>query len=247
MPLFSVITVTFNDFRGLNKTKKSLFSQNFNDFEWIVVDGGSGSIIYTVFNDIVNSERHTLISERDSGIFDAMNKGVSRSTGDYVIFMNGGDIFADDNVLSDISKLTSYGFGLIYGDCFLGYLDGSMKYKAAKNHSFIWYGMFANHQAIFYLREYLIKLKYKSNLRVAGDYWLTAEYLQLINHHCKVKRAISVFDMCGVSNSNELIGRKENWMVQKEVLNVPIVIRILIRFSYVLSSAFRRILRSKID
>ena len=82
MPKLSVITINYNNKSGLEKTIQSLFSQTFNDFEYIVIDGGSsdGSI------DIINKYSNKItywVSEKDKGIYDALNKGISKSTGEY--------------------------------------------------------------------------------------------------------------------------------------------------------------------
>ena len=95
MPLFSVISVTYNNLKGLQNTFKSLRLQTFTDYEWIVVDGGS----YDGTLDFLSDKPCKLISEKDDGIYDAMNKGIGKANGDYLIFMNAGDVFADADIL----------------------------------------------------------------------------------------------------------------------------------------------------
>lgn len=100
----SVITVNYNNKKGLEATINSVISQKYLDFEFIIVDGnsndGSKDIIYKKRNYITK-----WISEPDSGIYNAMNKGVKMSTGDYLIFMNSGDEFYDTQVLDKIAKV----------------------------------------------------------------------------------------------------------------------------------------------
>ena len=92
MPLFSIITVCYNETGNIKKTLDSIIEQSFRDFELIVVDGGSTDGT----KEIVQEYEQNIAwwcSERDNGIYNAMNKGVSHATGEYVIFMNAGDWF----------------------------------------------------------------------------------------------------------------------------------------------------------
>ena len=91
--LISIITVCYNIKDEIERTCESIISQTANNYEWIVVDGGS--IDGTV--DILNKYKDKMsvfISEKDTGIYNAMNKGIKRATGEWCIFMNGGDCFA---------------------------------------------------------------------------------------------------------------------------------------------------------
>lgn len=94
----SIITINFNDRDGLEKTIQSVINQTFQDFEYIVVDGAStdGSV------DVIKkySDRLTLwVSEPDSGIYNAMNKGTQMASGEYCLYLNSGDFLAEDDVL----------------------------------------------------------------------------------------------------------------------------------------------------
>lgn len=109
----SIITVTYNNKTGLLRTAKSVAAQVFQDFEWLVVDGGSidGS------QDIIAEYAPVIawsISEPDNGIYDAMNKGLIKAQGDYVQFLNAGDFFLDQNVLAAVfsdKRLADVNFG----------------------------------------------------------------------------------------------------------------------------------------
>ena len=94
----SIITVNFNDSEGLERTIRSVISQTFRDFEFIVIDGGStdGSV-----NVIKKYENHInyWVSEHDGGIYAGMNKGLRQAKGEFVNFMNGGDSYHSPDVL----------------------------------------------------------------------------------------------------------------------------------------------------
>src|SRR5262245_38437900 len=91
-PLFSIVTITYNDLAGFRETAASVAGQTFKNFEWIVVDGGSTDGTLD-FLDVFPRRPDQRISEPDKGIYDAMNKGIERASGVYTIFMNGGDRF----------------------------------------------------------------------------------------------------------------------------------------------------------
>jgi len=98
---YSIITVNFNNKDGLRKTIESVIHQTFNSFEFIVIDGGStdGSIeILKEYNKSIDY----WVSEPDSGVYQAMNKGIVKATGDYLNFMNSGDCFYNNSVLETI-------------------------------------------------------------------------------------------------------------------------------------------------
>ena len=99
-PLFSIVSITWQNIDGLRETVESVKSQTFRDFEHIIVDGGStdGSAEWLAAN-----SHATWVSEPDEGRFDAMNKGSRMSTGEYLWFMNAGDLFGDPEVLARVA------------------------------------------------------------------------------------------------------------------------------------------------
>jgi glycosyltransferase involved in cell wall biosynthesis len=114
----SVITINFNNCKGLNKTYDSLRIQFDlkSRVEWIVVDGNStdGSID---FLNSISSEIDKLIVESDKGIYDAMNKGLSAATGEYVWFMNSGDSFYNDLSVDRVcNAIERSNADIIFGD-----------------------------------------------------------------------------------------------------------------------------------
>src|SRR6202521_4290017 len=117
---FSVLTITLNDVGGFVKTKASIDTQTFSDFQWIIVDGGAtdGTVEHLRRLDRPNCK---WISQADEGLYDAMNKGLNLVTGEYVIFMNSGDRFTDQNVLHRVDALLARNeeqADFIYGDAY---------------------------------------------------------------------------------------------------------------------------------
>ena len=99
----SVITINLNNATGLLKTMRSVLSQTFNDFEYIIVDGESSDNSVDLIKEF-NTKFQNLywISEPDSGIFNAMNKGINLSKGKYLLFLNSGDFLSDQNTLEQV-------------------------------------------------------------------------------------------------------------------------------------------------
>ncbi|WP_291275238.1 glycosyltransferase, partial [Flavobacterium sp.] len=101
MNMISVITVNYNNDNGLKKTIESVINQTYKNFEFIIIDGGStdqSSEIIKNYQDKINY----WVSEPDKGVYSAMNKGIKVANGDFLIFMNSGDVFINENVLQNV-------------------------------------------------------------------------------------------------------------------------------------------------
>ncbi len=133
MPIFiSVITVCYNALDDLKKTCESLLEQSLVDIEYIVVDGASndGTVEFLKECDtLFPEERFLWKSEPDHGVYDAMNKGIDLATGEWVIFMNAGDTFADSTILAKMNSFlrnAASEIGVVYGDTCEVYQWGNM-------------------------------------------------------------------------------------------------------------------------
>ena len=100
---FSIITINYNNCNGLQRTLDSVVSQTCKNFEWIVIDGGSSDGSRELIEQF-QQEMTYWCSERDKGIYNAMNKGVEKATGDYCLFLNSGDNFCDSNVIKRLAN-----------------------------------------------------------------------------------------------------------------------------------------------
>lgn len=89
----SIITITYNDLHNLIKTVNSVIQQVTPDVEYLIIDGKSNDGTYEYLNDISKKMQIKYISEKDNGIYDAMNKGIKISTGKWVYFLNAGDFY----------------------------------------------------------------------------------------------------------------------------------------------------------
>lgn len=204
----SIITITYNNRDGLRRTAESVLSQTGRDYEWIIVDGASTD---GTQGDFSNYTKARITSEPDNGIYDAMNKGIEQSNGDYLIFMNAGDTFASPTILDSIlNVIRNNNPDLIYGDAWEQGKGGETFYKRAKPHSRILYGLFTHHQSIFYNRAALGKMRYDTSYRIAADYDLTLRFLQNKARICQyVAEPICIFESGGISQKNIDTGREE--------------------------------------
>jgi glycosyltransferase involved in cell wall biosynthesis len=112
--IFSIITINLNNKVGLLKTIKSVQNQICKNFEYIIIDGNSTDGSLDVINDL-NKENIIWISENDNGIYHAMNKGILMSKGEYLIFINSGDMFSNNHCLEIINKKKE-DFDIVYSN-----------------------------------------------------------------------------------------------------------------------------------
>lgn len=203
MPLFSIITITFNNQDGLRRTAASIQCQNYRNIEWIIIDGNSTD---GTQHDFINYPSAHIISEPDKGIYDAMNKGIDKATGDYIIFMNAGDIFTNGQILNNILSHCVHRPDFIYGDSI-----EDNHFKHARAHSRINWGMPTHHQAMFYKRLTLADMRYNLDYKIAADYDLTLRFLKVAKNIVYTPISICVFETGGVSQTNVRLGRTEQF------------------------------------
>lgn len=210
----SVITINLNNKNGLNKTINSVKEQNYDDFEFIVIDGASSDKSKTIIEK-KNNYINKWISEPDNGIYNAMNKGINLSSGEYCIFINSGDTLTDDSVLTDVAK-TLDGTDIIYGNIINGkkiqnfpsVLSGYYFYKYSIAHP----GTFIKSKLFDLYGDYDEKLKVVSDWKFFFDV--------IVRKGCstkKINRIISQFEDDGISNQEE--GRKIATYEREKVVN----------------------------
>lgn len=167
----SIITIVYNNVRDIEYTISSVLNQSYPDIEYIVIDGAStdGTLdIINRYKDRIN----TIVSEKDAGIYDAMNKGLALATGDYVLFLNSGDELYDNDTIRCIVE-KGKGADIIYGETKL--VDEQRHIIADRRHrapdKFDWqsfrYGMNICHQAIYIKRS--ITEPYDLNYHLSAD------------------------------------------------------------------------------
>ncbi len=183
----SIITPVFNRADTVEDCIRSVLNQRYNDIEYIIVDGGSTDGTLEVINKY-RERISKIISEPDNGIYDAMNKGIKNSTGDVIGFLNSDDIYADENVISDVMKIfKNKNVDSVYGD--LVYVD---KYDTSKiirmwksgeyKKGSFKKGWMPPHPTFFVKREVYEKFGcFNLNFKIAADYELMLRFLEKNN------------------------------------------------------------------
>ncbi len=222
--LLSVITVAFRNLDGVVKTWRSLRNLARDpslSFEWIVVDGGSNDGTAEFLEKLNGEFNLRYVSEKDRGIYDAMNKGIDMAQGRYAIFLNSGDIFHDDvaQFVRQLGKVQ--GNAMVMGDALLDFGDGNKVRRAAKPGWYIYHSLPASHQAIFFPVSGLKTYPYDLQYRVSSDYALTARMYKAGYPFKRLPGLVSEFSMGGVSTSNNLELCQDAKKVQREILRMP--------------------------
>lgn len=179
---FSIITITYNAQSVLQPTLDSVASQSFRDVEHIIVDGASKDSTLSIAGNYAKQVEGTGInvvikSERDRGIYDAMNKGLQMATGNYVVFLNAGDRLASPETLYNINKVIEQNANpdVVYGDTDL--IDAEGSYLGQRHLStpkvLTWrsfrHGMVVCHQAFYVRRTLAQQHAYDLGYRFSAD------------------------------------------------------------------------------
>jgi putative colanic acid biosynthesis glycosyltransferase len=231
MVKISIITVCRDDRVGLENTFASIRGQDCDDFEWWVIDGKSadGTVEWL-------RENHRFdggwISEPDNGIYDAMNKGIDLATGDYLLFMNSGDLLAGSDVISKLIDCITHEIEVpdfVYGDSLDIEANGRTHYRQALRASFIKVGMITRHQSMLYRKESVFHERYPANFKLSGDYALTANLLMKNGIKVlKVNSPVSLFSLGGRHDTLRLRALREDFKIRKTILQENLVLCILL-------------------
>lgn len=183
---YSIITVNFNNKEGLRQTIESVIHQTFQDFEFIVIDGGSTDGSADVLKEYDDQITYW-ISEKDNGIYNAMNKGIAKATGDYLNFMNSGDCFYTSDVLENVANYESD------ADFIVG-KDYHYNKKTQKGHASVqpprttmihFFMATLDHQSSFIKRELFDDSLYDESYRLVSDWIFYTE--KIVKENKKVQ------------------------------------------------------------
>lgn len=211
----SIITVCYNIKDEIERTCESIISQTSPNYEWIVVDGGSTDGTVDILNKY-KDKMSVFISEKDTGIYNAMNKGIQKATGEWCVFMNGGDCFASKEIIEKFSQLDGiYKYAdIIYGNVNIINKNGrnyQKIYPYPLTKSFFYNGNTINHQASFIKNELFNKYGlYNENYRIVSD---LEKFIIFIINNSKFIRwntTITNFHEGGISTTSINLLKKEN-------------------------------------
>lgn len=201
-PLISIITVVYNGEKYLEETIHSVFNQTYDNIEYIIIDGGSSDGTL----DIIRKHEDVIsywVSEKDKGIYDAMNKGLQACSGEYVWFINAGDRIYETNIIENILHICCDA-DIFYGDNQLIDEHGE-KVKVVRSPSAVtWksflHGMIVSHQAII-IRKSLVSL-YDLQYKYVSDQDWVINALKKAEKICNVHAPLSKYLLGGFSDQN---------------------------------------------
>ena len=216
-PLISVITVTFNAEKYIERTLLSVVNQSYPSIEYIIVDGASKDNTLSIIEGY-NSKISQLVSSPDKGLYDAMNKGIDLATGDFIIFMNAGDEFESQSTI-ERAFLNYKNEDFVYGGTQVITEDGKIKsyHKKKPTQSEISYRSFINgmvvcHQSMFVRRSCAEKFDF-SEFKLACDIDWVIRSLKNCKSFKDSGIIISRFLDGGVSQSNKKTAIRERFWI----------------------------------
>lgn len=208
----SIVTVCFNAEQIIEQTIKSVIGQTYPNLQYIIIDGRSTDKTM----EIVQKYRQyidTIISEPDKGIFDAMNKSLKYVKGEFVNFMNAGDVFCNSDILTTVfDKKYEDNIGFIFGTYFtadglekkhLPFVRNKLKYK----------GMGICHQAIFVKSELAKKYRFRYDLPVSADYGMIYDIYNDGFDYSELDYPICIYEGGGFST-------QKPWLMVKDVAKI---------------------------
>lgn len=199
-PLITVVTVVYNGAATLEQTIQSVVNQTYDNVEYIVIDGASTDATLDIIKKYEDKIDYWQ-SEPDEGIYDAMNKGIGLATGEWINFMNAGDEFYSDSVISTVFKNKIDNYSVIFGmtnqvfDFGNRIIFPEQMTKKSKHLEFC-------HQSCFTNRSVLIEYKYNTKYKICADYDLYHRLLIKGKKFIFVNQIISTYDNSGGVSSN---------------------------------------------
>jgi putative colanic acid biosynthesis glycosyltransferase len=208
---------------GLQETFASLERLSGVDFQYIVINGSESpdkaEEIKTMTNRI-----DVLINEKDAGIYDAMNKGLNLCDGEWVHFLNAGDVYLEVDALEEVVACMKQNLDFVFCDVLREFSDGER--KLWKQHYPLRYGIFKNicHQAIWYNLKKNPQLRYDAKYKISADCHLLMQLLMKKDFECFYHpKALTSFKLGGLSQRYAGQALKERWTSFNEIFTSPVL------------------------
>jgi glycosyltransferase involved in cell wall biosynthesis len=219
MNKITIVTVVYNGKKFIEKTINSVLNQTYTNIEYIIIDGNSTDGTKDIIYNYTNNKNVRIYSENDNGIYDAMNKGINLATGDWINFMNAGDIFFNDEIIENIFLKNNYSANVIYGDLMVTYKNFS-KIQKAKNLKLLKFGMCFSHQSTFFNATFHKHHPYDIKLKLASDYnFIYYSYISGSEFNY-INLIISNVISDGIADANRFKTIKECWKISKKYNNI---------------------------
>lgn len=219
----SVITINYNNAQGLEKTIKSILAQTYKEYEYIVIDGGSTDGSKEIIEKYADKITYW-VSEPDKGIFNAMNKGIVKATGEYLNFLNSGDIYANDNVLYNTFANQENKASVLIGTVIVDHMKRTYRrniFPENKLSLATYLSHTINHQSTFIRRDLFSKYgSYDENLKIGGDWGFFLKVIYNKDPLYFLNFDVAVFNTEGISGKPEnrdLLYNEKKQIIEKEI------------------------------
>lgn len=222
-PRVSVITVVKDHLEGLRQTFSSLEKLSWDNIQYIVINGSQSP---EKAKEIMAMTRKIdiLVNESDLGVYDAMNKGLRLCDGEWVHFLNAGDVYLQAGALNEVTSCMKSDLDFVFCDVMREFMDGQ---RRIWSQSYPWrYGIFRNicHQAVWYNLNKNPGLKYDLNYRISADCHLLLQLSLKEDFECfYYPKALTTFKMGGLSQQFAALALRERWQSFDENLRNPMV------------------------
>lgn len=214
-PRLSIVTVVLDDPGGLEATARSVAEQGFRDYEYLVIDGGSGPATQAVLARI-RETLTTLVSEPDGGLYHAMNKGLGLARGTWIQFLNAGDTYLAPGSLAAFMDAARPGTEVLYGDHVACY-PGWRRPMRAADPEFLPYGGFACHQALLVRTELARRIGgFREAYWPAADYDFVCRLMALGPSHQHLPQDLIAYQCGGLSEIHAVRSRLREWRISRE-------------------------------
>jgi glycosyltransferase involved in cell wall biosynthesis len=199
-PLISIVTVVYNGEMYLEETIKSVINQTYDNVEYIIIDGGSTDGTLEIIKKYEKKIDYW-VSEKDSGIYDAMNKGIDLVSGKWINFMNAGDGFFDNFILATVfSEYKFENIDVIYGNTQFVYDENTSKISIPKSKCHKYHHQFV-HQSAFIYTKIQKRYKFDTTFKIAGDSDFFTKIFNLGYKFLHINNTISIFAHGGISSN----------------------------------------------
>lgn len=213
-PLLSVVTVVRDDREAFVKTLHSIRSQTFESMEHIIIDGSDGSDIENEISSYLSGGIKYL-HEPDQGIYDAMNKGLALAEGEWVQFLNAGDMFHSSDTIQQVMGQDQSDSDVIYGDSLADY-GKFRKYQKAGAIGSLWKGMPFRHQAVFFRRTVLEGMSFDLFYTISTDFDLICTLFKAKHRFKYVTLPVVTYDAFGLSNQRMVKSFREQYRIARK-------------------------------
>ncbi len=219
-PFFSIITVCYNAEDSIKETINSVTEQKCADYEYLIIDGKSTDGTAAIVETFLEDKRVHFSSEKDTGIYNAMNKGIRKANGRYLYFLNAGDTFKDNKVLEDVKQsILKQKADVLYGTVKCFFITkrqtwiSEKRFQGLSRYINTYKGKMPGHQALFVSAEIMRAHPFDEKFKIRADYDL---WVYMCLHFYRIRRMDRIIANYMVNGASALTTEKRKKQFNKE-------------------------------